>query len=198
MVATDSSIQVVESYSGVLSILFALDDEITSGSGDVQLGDDVRALSALSAAEDQASQQRAILYGALVASALNNATRSSGSSFNNVGGATALNDFGGLAAFVAAQDLQFADQQSFDAVASQAQSTAVTDVPGQPGVRGRAADREPGEHGRRPDGHLPACHRESEARLHRHGRLAGRLVLRHVGDHRRDAERSTTSWPARS
>ena len=123
---SDASIQVVESYSGVLSILFALDDEITSGSGDVQLGDDVRALSALSAAEDQASQQRAILYGALVASALSNATGSSGSSFNNVGGATALDDFGGLAAFVAAQDLQFADQQSFDAVASQAQSTAVT------------------------------------------------------------------------
>ena len=127
LVATDSTIQVVESYSGELSILFALDDEITSGSGDVQLGDDVRALSALSAAEDQASQQRAILYGALVASALNNATGSNGSSFNNVGGATALDDFGGLAAFVAAQDLQFADQQSFVAVASQAQSTAVTE-----------------------------------------------------------------------
>ena len=126
LVATDSSIQVVESYSGELSILFALDDEITSGSGDVQLGDDVRALSALSAAEDQASQQRAILYGALEASALNNATGSSGSGFNNVGGATGLDDFGGLAAFVAAQDLQFADQQSFVAVASQAQSTAVT------------------------------------------------------------------------
>ena len=47
LVATDSSIQVVESYSGELSLLFALDDEITSGSGDVQLGDDVRALSAL-------------------------------------------------------------------------------------------------------------------------------------------------------
>ena len=116
----------VESYSGELSLLFALDDEITSGSGDVQLGDDVRALSALSAAEDQASQQRAILYGALVASALSNASGSSGSSFNNVGGATALDDFGGLAAFVAAQDLQAADQQSFAAVASQAQSTAVT------------------------------------------------------------------------
>ena len=78
-VATDSPIQVIDSYSGVLSILFALDDEITSGSGDVQLGDDVRALSALSAAEDQASQQRAILYGALVASALSNAAGSNGS-----------------------------------------------------------------------------------------------------------------------
>jgi signal transduction histidine kinase len=122
----NDSIQIVESYSGVLSILFALDDEITTGSGDIQLGDDVRALSALSAAEDQASQQRAILYGALLASALNNATGKNGPT-NSVGGVTALNDFGGLAAFVAAQDLQFADQQSFDAVASSAQSTSVTD-----------------------------------------------------------------------
>ena len=70
---SETPIEVIESYSGVLSILFALEDEITIGSGDVQLGDDVRALSALSAAEDQASQQRAILYGAFLASALNDA-----------------------------------------------------------------------------------------------------------------------------
>ena len=122
-VADGQSIQVIESYSGVLSILFSLEDEIITGSGDVQLGDDVRALSALSQAEDQASQQRAILYGALTASALND---SSTAPQNNIGGATALQDFGGLDAFIAAQDLQFADQQSFDAVASQAQNTAVT------------------------------------------------------------------------
>jgi hypothetical protein len=40
--------QVIDAYSGVLSILFALENEITTGSGDVTLGDDVRALSALS------------------------------------------------------------------------------------------------------------------------------------------------------
>ncbi len=77
--------QVIDSYSGVLSILFALEDEITTGSGDVQLGDDVRALTALSSAEDQASQQRAILYGALIASALND-TGSNSSPGNNVTG----------------------------------------------------------------------------------------------------------------
>ena len=43
-----------------------LDDEITSGSGDAVLADDVRALDALSRAKDQASQQRAILYSTLV------------------------------------------------------------------------------------------------------------------------------------
>jgi signal transduction histidine kinase len=120
-VSTDNSIQLVESYSGVLALLFALDDEITTGSGDVQLGDDVRALSALSGAEEQASQQRAILYGALIASSVNDT-----STGNNITGGTALNDFGGLEAFIAAQDLQFADQQSFDSVASQAQTSAVT------------------------------------------------------------------------
>jgi hypothetical protein len=43
-VANGSADTVISSYSGVLSILFALEDEITTGSGDVQLGDDVRAL----------------------------------------------------------------------------------------------------------------------------------------------------------
>ena len=91
--------EVIDSYSGVLSILFALDNEITTGSGDVALGDDVRALSALSEAEDQASQQRAILYGALLASALNDAGPNNGTGSNNVTGPVALADFGGLDAF---------------------------------------------------------------------------------------------------
>ncbi len=41
-----------------------LNDEITSGSGDASLSDEVRALGALSRAKDQASQQRAFLYSA--------------------------------------------------------------------------------------------------------------------------------------
>jgi signal transduction histidine kinase len=123
-VANGSADQIIDSYSGVLSILFALEDEITTGSGDVQLGDDVRALTALSSAEDEASQQRAILYGALIASALNDAG-TGGSASNNVTGPVALDDFGGLDAFTTAQDLQFADEQSFDSVASAAQTAAV-------------------------------------------------------------------------
>ena len=126
-VTSETPIEVIESYSGILSILFALDDDITIGSGDVQLGDNVRALSALSMAEDQASQQRAILYGAFLASALNDSA-SNGTPANNVTGPVALNDFGGLDAFITAQDLQFADQQSFDAVATQAQTSTVTNA----------------------------------------------------------------------
>jgi len=124
--ASETPTEVIESYSGILSILFALDDDITIGSGDVQLGDNVRALSALSEAEDQASQQRAILYGAFLASALNDALNTAGTPTNNVTGPVALSDFGGLDAFITAQDLQFADQQSFDAVATPAQTSTVT------------------------------------------------------------------------
>ena len=121
-VAAEQPVQVIDGYSGVLSILFALDNEITTGSGDVALGDDVRALSALSQAEDQASQQRAILYGALLDSALNNAGTKT--HFNNVGGPAALGNFGGLDALITAEDLQFADQQSFQAVATTGQTQA--------------------------------------------------------------------------
>jgi signal transduction histidine kinase len=127
-VTGETPIEVIESYSGVLSILFALDDEITTGSGDVPLGDSVRALSALSAAEDQASQQRAILYGAFLASALFDAGPNNETGANTVTGPVALADFGGLDAFITAQDLQFADQQSFDAVATQAQTATVTNA----------------------------------------------------------------------
>jgi signal transduction histidine kinase len=124
-VAAEQPIQVVDGYSGVLSILFALDDEITTGSGDVVLGDDVRALSALSEAEDQASQQRAILYGALLDSALADAgsNPSTTNPIDYVAGPTALSNFGGLDSFITAQDLQFADQQAFDAVATSTQTT---------------------------------------------------------------------------
>jgi signal transduction histidine kinase len=110
--------QLIGSYSGIMTILFTLDDEITTGSGDVVLGDDVRALSALSETEDQASQQRAILYGALLESALNDAGQNQKQAFNNIGGPTALGNFGGTDALTAAQSLESADQQSFEAVAS--------------------------------------------------------------------------------
>jgi signal transduction histidine kinase len=134
---TQQPSQVIDGYSGVLSLLFALDDEITTGSGDVALGDDVRALSALSEAEDQASQQRAILYGALLDSALPDAGTNAGQSaanpapvFDYVTGPTALANFGGLDGFVTAQDLQFADQQAFEAVATPAQTQAFTNSSG--------------------------------------------------------------------
>ncbi len=128
----EQSFQVIDAYSGVLSILFALDNEITTGSGDIALGDDVRALSALSQAEDQASQQRAILYGALLDSALNDAGQTQAGASNNVGGPAALSNFGGLEALTTAQDLQFADQQAFQAVATPAQTQAFLDASDSP------------------------------------------------------------------
>jgi len=121
-------IEVIESYSGVLSILSALEGDITTGSGDVQLSDDVRGLVALSEAEDQASQQRAILYGAFLASALDDGNNSGGLPVNTITGPVAFNDFGGLDAFTTAQDLQFDDQQSFDAVASSTQTATISDA----------------------------------------------------------------------
>lgn len=60
------SLSAIENYNETISDLFALNDEITSGSGDPVLADEVRTLDAMSRAKDQASQQRAILYAALV------------------------------------------------------------------------------------------------------------------------------------
>jgi len=63
---SEPSLSAVESYSESIADLFDLNDEITSGSGDPGLADEVRTLDAISRAKDQASQQRAILYAALV------------------------------------------------------------------------------------------------------------------------------------
>jgi signal transduction histidine kinase len=61
-----SSLATVENYTQGIADLFDLNDEITSGSGDSVLADEVRTLDALSRAKDEASQQRAILYAALI------------------------------------------------------------------------------------------------------------------------------------
>ena len=53
-------------YSATIADLFALNDEITSGSADPVLDDEVRTLGWISRAKDQASQQRAILYTGLL------------------------------------------------------------------------------------------------------------------------------------
>jgi signal transduction histidine kinase len=62
----ESSLATVENYTQGIADLFDLNDEITSGSGDPVLADEVRTLDALSRAKDEASQQRAILYAALI------------------------------------------------------------------------------------------------------------------------------------
>ncbi len=61
------SLTVINDYSGAIADLFTLNDQIAQGSSDPALANTVRALGALSRTEDQASQQRGILYSALVA-----------------------------------------------------------------------------------------------------------------------------------
>ena len=56
---------VIANYSSAIGALFVFNDEITSGSADAQIADEVRALGALSRAKDQASQLRAFVFSAL-------------------------------------------------------------------------------------------------------------------------------------
>ncbi|HEY0932617.1 MAG TPA: nitrate- and nitrite sensing domain-containing protein [Trebonia sp.] len=117
---------VITNYSSSVGDLFVLNDEITAASGDDQLSEQVRALSALSRAKDEASQQRAFLYAALTEAAVNDAggTRRTAPS-NNIG-LQSLEDAGGLSQFTAAQGLQFADILDFNDAATTAQSAAYT------------------------------------------------------------------------
>jgi signal transduction histidine kinase len=57
---------VIVAYTAAIGSLFALNDEITSASGDPVLSDEVRTLGSLSRAKDEASQERAILDAALI------------------------------------------------------------------------------------------------------------------------------------
>jgi signal transduction histidine kinase len=54
-----------QSYSQVVATLLAFDNDIAAGSSNAQLAQTVSSLGAVAQMEDQASQQRAILYGAL-------------------------------------------------------------------------------------------------------------------------------------
>jgi hypothetical protein len=100
----------IQAYSEANADLFNLNDEITSGSGDSALSDEVRTLGAISRAKDQASQQRGILYAALIESA--------------AGDPTALADAGGLQSLTTAAGLEQADLLAFQASATPAQQDA--------------------------------------------------------------------------
>ncbi len=84
-------------YSEVVSTLLAFDNEIAVGSSNAQLAQTVTSLGSLAQMEDEASQQRAILYAALL-------QRQFG--------------LGGLQALVAAQSGQNSDLATFDTVAA--------------------------------------------------------------------------------
>jgi signal transduction histidine kinase len=100
----------IQAYSEAIADLFNLNDEITNGSGDPALSDEVSTLSAISRAKDQASQQRAILYAALIESA--------------AGSPAALADAGGLPSLTTAAGLEQADLMAFQASATPAQQDA--------------------------------------------------------------------------
>ena len=124
-------VQVIANYNDPISNLFVFDDEITSGSGDATLANDVRALDALSRAKDQASQQRAILYSTLVQVSTDDAgtgkktkAHPNSAPFNNIDFAQALSSSGGLGSLTTAMGLQQADLTAFNDAATSAQTTA--------------------------------------------------------------------------
>src|SRR5215831_13045999 len=128
----------IQDYSGAIAQLFALNDEITSGSGDPTLADHVRTLDAMSRAKDQVSQQRAILYAALIedtvgqtyglVTATTNPTPAMSAKEKKLVatliGQQAMIDAGGLQSLTTAQGLQQADLFAFTQSATPAQQNA--------------------------------------------------------------------------
>ena len=110
----------IQAYSEAIADLFNLNDEITSGSGDPALSDEVSTLGAISRAKDQASQQRAILYAALIESAANDPA--------------ALADAGGLQSLTTAAGLEQADLMAYQASATPAQQDAFLSTVASPEV----------------------------------------------------------------
>ena len=116
---------IITDYAGTLADLFALDDEVSSSSGDALLSNDVSSLGALSRAKDQAAQQRALLYAVFIASGLNDAggrvTKGKPTGlapYNNFTGGAALDYAGGLQALTIAQFLQLTYLQTFQVSAT--------------------------------------------------------------------------------
>jgi len=125
---------VIANYSSAISTLFVFNDEITSGSGDAEIADEVRALGALSRAKDEASQLRAFVNSALLEASVNNAgTGKRMATPSNSLGQQALADAGGLSTLTTAQGLEYADLAAFDNAAAPATANAyLATVAGQP------------------------------------------------------------------
>jgi signal transduction histidine kinase len=109
--------EVVQSYSDAITAIFTLQDEIASSSGDAALADDTRALGAISRAKDEASQQRAVLYSALLEVSVD-------AGGSGIASQRALTDAGSLGLLNSAEDLQTAYVTAFEAAATPAQSAA--------------------------------------------------------------------------
>jgi signal transduction histidine kinase len=63
--ASQSALAVIADYSGPISDMLSLNNQMAEGTADSGLVNDVQALNSLSLAKDQAAQQRAILFNAL-------------------------------------------------------------------------------------------------------------------------------------
>jgi signal transduction histidine kinase len=120
----DSASQVIGLYSSSIADLFVLDDEITGGSGDASLSDEVRALGALSRAKDQASQQRAFLFSTLIETTVNDKGGGNSAPSDDITSDQALQDAGGLGVLTTSQGLEFADLTDFTDAATPEQSNA--------------------------------------------------------------------------
>ncbi|HEX9040517.1 MAG TPA: nitrate- and nitrite sensing domain-containing protein [Trebonia sp.] len=114
---------VIANYSSAVASLFVFNDEITSGNSDAQIVDEVRGLGALSRAKDEASQERALVYSALLEASVNNAGTGKQTPYNTLG-PHALTDAGGLSTLSTAQGLEVADLAAFDNAATPAQVNA--------------------------------------------------------------------------
>jgi signal transduction histidine kinase len=132
--------QVINNYTSSISDLFTLNDEMTSGSTDAVLSDEVRALGALSRSKDEASQQRALLYDALLELSVPDAGPGKHTVSNPTGGpyndtklaADFISGANPVGTLTTAQGLQFADLTDFNDAAAQDQVDAYqTTVEGQ-------------------------------------------------------------------
>jgi hypothetical protein len=115
------ALEVIADYSSSIADLFNLTDEITSGSGDSTLADEVRALSALSRAKEEASQQRALVYATLIETSVNDAGGGNTPPSNTVG-LQSLADVGGIGSLTTSQGVEAAELHTFNDAATTDQS----------------------------------------------------------------------------
>ncbi|MGE5288797.1 MAG: nitrate- and nitrite sensing domain-containing protein [Micromonosporaceae bacterium] len=101
------ALPLINDYSHNLADLFSFNDEIAQGSANSALSDSVRTLGSVSRMKEQASQQRGILYAALIAHRF---------------------ELGALDAFVAAQNQQNSNQAAFRTSATLPENQAFADT----------------------------------------------------------------------
>jgi signal transduction histidine kinase len=117
---------VINTYSGntLIAPLLSFDQEITSGSSDAALADDVRALNAISQAKNEASQQRAVVYALLIEGSVPVTGNGALSEQTTLPPAQLATDTGGVNSLVTAQVVQNNEEASdFSSAATAGQAT---------------------------------------------------------------------------